>query len=288
MTAIDARRRLPAIEELLAIYPTLPPAERRVADVILGQPRDVLGLTSSGLAAEAKSSQPATSRLCSRLTTKTFAGFKVRLAQELGLEPSGSMDGDARSADENGTLGEEDSLLARMLARTDADLAVARRAVATLDVDAFKRAAAAIRTARSTVICGFNLSGSVAWRLASLIYHSGYPARSERDPSQVPWLDMLSTGDILLVISYRGQVPQFIPTVRHARSSGAMVIVLTNEARTELAELADILLLTRAPASLSADEYIAGPALYVQLAAARALWMAVIDEPLADRNSRRH
>jgi DNA-binding MurR/RpiR family transcriptional regulator len=281
MVVADPLVLIPILREVVTIYPSLPPAERRVADVVLDRPRGVLVRTSSELAIEAGASQPAASRLCARLSTRTFAAFKVRLAQELGVE-SVSVSGDDETpgyllaaspafAASDGV----DPLLASIVARTETDQALVLRAVATLDPDALRRAARALRTARTIVVCGFDLSGSVAGRLASLLHLAGCPARAERDPDSAPWLGDLAMHDVLLVISYRGRVPQLLGALGRIRAQGASVIVLTNEAQTNLADLADVLLLTRAPAARSDDEYVTGPALAVQLAATRALWLAV-------------
>lgn len=280
----DAARG-PALLGLFQAYPSLPPAERRVADYIFSRPRDVLARTSNELATLAASSQPAVSRLCARLSTRTFPAFKVRLAQELGVDPVAPIgaDGSAsagptRSGPATAATGPADPLLSDIVERAEADFAVARRGVAALEPEALRRAAVALRNANTVVICGFSLSGSVAWRLASLLHRAGCRARSEPDPNGAPWIEDLAAGDVLVVVSYRGRVPQFLPTVRRVRAHGATVVVLTNEARSDLAALADILLLTRAPAALTDDDYVTGPALYVQLAAARALWRTVLLE----------
>lgn len=280
MTSAQVLQRSSVLREMLAAYPGLPPAERRIADVIFDRPSEVLRWTSTQLAAQAGSSQPATSRLCARLSTKAFSNFKVRLAQEIGHELAGEQSDDGSIA----PIGERNELIAQILARTEMDLSAAERAVATLDETVLVQSAKALRGARTIVVCGFDLSGSVASRLANLLYLIGLPARSERDPTQARWLDALGAGDVLIVVSYRGQMPHFLPTVRRVRDGGTTIIAITNEAQTQLAQLADHLVLTLAPAALTDDDYIAGPALYVQLAAARALWMAVkfeLDTPVA-------
>lgn len=264
----------PVLGELLHLYPSLPPAERRIADLVLQRPRAVLGSTTGELALRVGASQPAASRLCARLSTRTFAGFKVRLAQELGVAPE-SDDAASRAAAPPPKADAAETMLSAIVRRTDEDLGVALRAVAMLDPGELDRAAEAIRSARSIVVCGFDLSGSVAWRLAGLLHLAGYPARAERDPGDAPWLGALASGDLLFVVSYRGTLPQLLPTLRSARARGATLLALTNEAHGDLAGLADHLLLTRAPAARTDAEYVTGPALLVQLAAARALWHAV-------------
>jgi DNA-binding MurR/RpiR family transcriptional regulator len=257
----------PLLQELLARYPGLPPAQRRVADFVLARPADVLTLSSSELAGRSGSGQPAVSRLCGRLSTSTYPRFKVRLAQELGTVPSVAQ----------GALpaAPGDPLVAAIVEQTERDHAVALQAVATLDAAALRRAAQALAEARWVVTCGFDLSSSMAWRLASLLRRAGCRARVERDPHDAPWVGDLERGDALVVVSYRGNIPQFLGAIRQARRHGVAIIVLSNEARTELAALADVLLLSHAPAARTDDDYVTGRALGVQLAIVRALWRAV-------------
>jgi DNA-binding MurR/RpiR family transcriptional regulator len=270
----------PVLQELLGLYPSLPPAERRIADVIFADPRAVVGLTTSELAKRAAASQPGASQLGRRLSTKTFIAFKIRLAQELGPEGgSGAAGGAADGLASAGPTADRPSggkVLSQIVDRTHDDLAVALRAVATLDEGALNLAARTIAAAGSIVLCGLNLSGSVAWRLASLLHRSGFRARAESEPHHAPWAADVGPGDVLLIISYRGNVPQLQGAVRRARERGATVMVFTNEAKSPIAAEADVLLLTHAPAATSDDEYTSGPALYVQLAAARALWLATV------------
>jgi DNA-binding MurR/RpiR family transcriptional regulator len=264
----------PLLQELRQLYPSLPPAERRIADVIFARPREVVNLTTVELAKQAGASQPGASRLCGRLSTKSFSAFKVRLAQEVGASTS-TDDLVASAPSEQGSAHRHDPRLAEIVEQTRDDMAIGLRAVATLDPDALDTAAETVLAAKSIVICGFDLSGAVAWRLASLLHRSGLRARPERDPYHAPWVADLRQGDVLMIISYRGKVPQLMSAVRRAREQGVTVLLLTNEARSEMAAEADAVLLTVAPAATSDDDYTSGPAVYVQLATARALWLAV-------------
>lgn len=259
------------LREILDVYATLPPSERKVADEILANPRDVVYMTAQDLARVANVSQPATSRLCRRLSTGTFTGFKIALAQQTGELPP-SNDTDARSERHGGDFVIDDPDLA-LLVDTERDLLAATlRAVATLDPAAMRSAARALADARTVLLCGFDMSGSVAWRLASLLRLEGIRARPEYDYQTLPSISELTVGDTLVVISYRGSTPSLRGPVASAQQRGAKVLLITNEAHFNIGAEPDVVLLTHAPSASTEELYVAGPALQIQLAVIRTLW----------------
>ena len=270
--------QVPLLQEILNLYPELPPAERRVADVILGDPRDVIAMTSDDVARRASVSQPTTSRFCGRLTPGRFPAFKVQLAQQIGVRDSVTSDHrlDAHVTRDGADLSDAEALLQNAIGKTNVALKSALQAISTLSPIALEEAARTVLQAKTIVTCGFDLSGSVAWRLASLLRTSGYHAREERDPyGGAYWMDLLGADDLVIVVSYRGGVPQILDAIKRARERGVTIMAITNEAQSALVPLTDCVLLTRAPAARSNDEYTSGEAVYVQFAVIRALWFAV-------------
>lgn len=267
----------PLLRELLDLYPSVSPAERKVADEILARPREVVHLTAEELARLALVSQPVTSRLCRRLSTRTFSAFKIRLAQQLGDSPEQADDAtpDGRigvklASDYDLAIG--DPQLAELVSETRDELAIALRAVATIDPAALHAAAEALATAETIILCGFDVSGSVAWRLASLLRMEGLRARPEYDYQNTPSVSDLGPRDVLLAISFRGSMPQLKRAVAEARDRGVTLILLTNEAKFDIGAKPQILLLTHAPSATTEEKYVTGSAVYVQLAVARTLW----------------
>ena len=268
----------PLLQEILKLYPSLAPAERRVADVILRQPQAVIRMTSEELANHASVSQPTTSRFCSRLTSGTFPAFKVQLAQQIGVDESQGKrqqaDPGATGATPDLTAAEELHRIATFQARQAIDISL--QAMSTIDPNALQEAAHLILRARTIVTCGFDLSGSVAWRLASLLRITGLQARHEMDPyGGAYWMDLLGEHDLVIVVSYRGGVPQLHEAIERARKRGVKIMAITNEAQSPLVPLSDFVLLSIAPAARSNDEYTYGDALYVQFAVIRVLWFTL-------------
>ena len=66
---------------------SLPAAERRVADMVLERPHEVLTLSLAAVARQAQVSEPTVIRCCRSLGCSGFADFKMRMAQSLASSP---------------------------------------------------------------------------------------------------------------------------------------------------------------------------------------------------------
>src|SRR5262249_21388247 len=68
---------------LMGARERLPAAERRVADLVLERPHELLQLSLAAVASQAQVSEPTVIRCCRSLGCQGFADFKLRLAQSL-------------------------------------------------------------------------------------------------------------------------------------------------------------------------------------------------------------
>lgn len=70
-----------------SVYPTLRPAEQRVAQRILKSPEEVVYLSITELAKLAEVSDATVVKFCKRLGYKGFQEFKILLAQDVAIKP---------------------------------------------------------------------------------------------------------------------------------------------------------------------------------------------------------
>lgn len=256
----------PTIAALMSAYPSLPRSERRVADYILGHATEIPLLTSTELGRLAGVSQSIVSRLCTLVYDTGYSGLRLGLAHDLAIAAV-----DAGSTESSG-------LPDPLLSRTEDDLQIAERAIALLDHERLQQAAWTLCEATGVVTCGMAFSGAVSQRLANLLHLEGVPARFEREPYSAPYGELgFRAGTVLVVTSYRGVAPGVVGIVEHAKAEGAAILLLTNEERSPLARTADLVLATSAPSATSDAEWATGASGYVQLALARAVWLAVVE-----------
>ena len=79
----DPSSHSPLLDRVRSSRDTLTPAERRVADVVLGNPRSLLNDAIAIIAAQAEVSQPTVIRFCRSLGFEGLADFKLKLASGL-------------------------------------------------------------------------------------------------------------------------------------------------------------------------------------------------------------
>ena len=240
-----------------ALLADLPPSERRVAELVLHRPVDVVSAPISQIAVMAKVSQPTVIRFCRRLKFPGLPGFKLKLAGDLGagipfvharLTPGddlGHLIGKVFDSALSGLVRGRDALRPERLAQ----------AVETLD-----RA--------SRIECyGLGNSGVTAQDAQMKLFRLGTPTVACIDSQMQRVAAVLLPADaVALIISNSGRTRSLLEVAALVRRSGATVIALTRS-NTPLAEAADILL----PADVQENPEVYAPMV------ARLVHLAIVD-----------
>lgn len=207
-------------------------AERRVAELVLADPRAVLSATVAETARRAEVSQPTVIRFAVALGCEGFQDFKLRLAHSLALGSSAT-----HSVLEPGEPVK--AVAGKVFDYTLASLDWARR---RLDPAAVAAAVGLLAGARTITFAGFGASAIVALDGAQKFPLFGVPCRAAIDVhEQVMAAAMMEPGDVLVAVSHTGLARPLLDMVETARRAGAAVIALTGGA-TPLAHLSDVAL----------------------------------------------
>ena len=261
---------------LRSILPSLPPAERRVAEGILADPGGVVFLSIGDLATRASTSEATVVRLCQRAG---FAGYpELRLATATQVGRSAA----TRPARIVGTDIAADDPLADIVAKVGAaDGAAVHDTVEQLDVATLARAVEAVAAARRIEIFGIGASGLVAQDLEQKLRRIGLPAAASVDGHlALTSAAVLKGGDLVIGISHSGETLDVIDPVIEARDRGATAVAITNFARSSLAAAADLVLTTAAHESLFRAGAMASRA--AQLAVIDCIYLAVAQRDYED------
>jgi RpiR family carbohydrate utilization transcriptional regulator len=210
---------------LRAGSPQLGPSERRVASVILARPDDVTDWSTSELAAAADTSAATVIRACQSLGFRGFQHLRLELARAAPGLP-------VASDDPVGALFDE-AVDALRLGRESVDPAAIEQAVGALE------------GAHRLVLVGNGFSApplqDAALRFSTL-------GRAVEAPSDVLAQQFaahsLGPGDVCLAVSYSGANLHSLAACRAASDRGATVIVITSFARSLLARLGTVALVT--------------------------------------------
>ncbi|MBB5206058.1 glucokinase [Inhella inkyongensis] len=211
----------------------LTPAEQRVAEVVLARPRALLSDPIVEIAKAAAVSQPTVIRFCRSLGCEGLSDFKLRLASGLtGTVPVSHT-----------KVTEDDSMVelgAKVLGNTASAILQVRN---QLNRDAIARATELLLQARRIECFASGHYSVVAQDAQFKFLRFGVPASCHTEPRlQHLAARVLGPGDVALIISAAGRLPELLDVADQARSRGAQVIAITAN-HSPLVRKADVALL---------------------------------------------
>jgi len=210
------------LERIRASIPALPPAEQRVAKLLLSDPRSFASLPVAELSLRAHVSKPTVVRFCRSVGYDGLADFKLKLA--------GSVNEGVpfvhRSVDDDDKAGDiivkviDNAVAALLRYRNAAGDQAVERAIAAL--------AEAGRSGHRIEFYGVGNSGIVAQDAQHKFFRLGVTAAAVSDGHvQVMSATMLHPGDCAVIISNSGRSRDLLDVAEIARRKGATVIVIT-------------------------------------------------------------
>ena len=210
------------LDRIRASIPALPPAEQRVAKLVLLDPRSFASLPVTELAERSHVSKPTVVRFCRSVGYDGLTDFKRKLA--------GSVNEGVpfvhRAVDEDDTAGDiivkviDNAVSALLRYRNDATNHAFERAIIALTE--------AGASGRRIEFYGVGNSGIVALDAEHKFFRLGVTAVACSDGHvQVMSATMLKPGDCLVIISNSGRSRDLIDAADIARKKGATLIIIT-------------------------------------------------------------
>jgi RpiR family carbohydrate utilization transcriptional regulator len=210
------------VERIGAALPALPPAEQRVARLVLTDARAFASLPVGELAARARVSKPTVVRFCRSVGYDGLADFKRKLA--------GSVNEGVpfvhRAVDEGDRPGE---IIVKVLDNTvSALLALRNRASPGAYERAIELLARAGLDKRRIQFWGVGNSGIVAQDAQHKFFRLGVHTSAVSDGHvQVMGATMLGPGDVVVLISNSGRSRDLLDAAEIARRKGASTVLIT-------------------------------------------------------------
>ncbi len=210
------------LERIRASIPALPPAEQRVAKLLLTDARSFATLPVTELAARAHVSKPTVVRFCRSVGYDGLADFKLKLA---GSVNEGvpfvhrSVDDDDKASD----------LVVKVIDNAVAAMLRYRNAAASQSVErAIVVLTQAGRDGRRIEFYGVGNSGIVAQDAQHKFFRLGVSATAVSDGHvQLMSATMLKAGDCAVIISNSGRSKDLIDVAEIARKKGAHIVVIS-------------------------------------------------------------
>jgi RpiR family transcriptional regulator, carbohydrate utilization regulator len=220
------------LERVKAALPALPPAEQRVAKLLLQDARSFANLPVSELADRSHVSKPTVVRFCRSVGYDGLADFKLKLA--------GSVNEGVpfvhRAVDEDD---KPKDIIVKVVDNAVAALLHYRNDAAS---HAFERAIEALadsaRHGRRVEFYGVGNSGIVAQDAQHKFFRLGINTAATSDGHvQLMSATMMGPGDCAVIISNSGRSRDLLDAAEIARKKGATIIIITASA-SPLAQLA--------------------------------------------------
>ncbi|WP_119326608.1 MurR/RpiR family transcriptional regulator [Companilactobacillus musae] len=227
------------------IYNKLPHmsvTDKKIAQVILAKPKEVIDYTISQLANNAGVSDASVSRFCKNLNIDGFHQLKTRLAQV--------------SDDDNVSVTIDDDIQASLKNIAENKDTEISNTLKNLSTEKVTKVLVAIKNARLIQIVAEGNTYPVAIDAVYKFNQIGLLAMSDAafETSIAQTLNMTDK-DILIIISNSGESRSLIKQLEVAQKLGIKVIAITNRADSPIAQKADIHLKTYVREQIFQSEY---------------------------------
>lgn len=223
------------LARLRSLLPSLSPAESKVGQFVLADPREVVRMTLAEIARQSGVSDATAVRFCRSLGYAGWLEFKIALVQALPHSPHLIHNG----------ISEDDSPAAMASKVLLGSKQALEDTLAVLDVDALKHALELLSTARSILITGVGTSGPMALEMYNRILRLGLNCQVQTDfYLQVMQVALMTPQDLVVVISQTGESDAPYRTAQEAKNQGVPVLCITGNVLSPLAAISDVVLLS--------------------------------------------
>lgn len=217
------------LTQIRRLRPQLSPAEQRVADLVLSQPRSVLGDPIHDIALSAQVSQPTVIRFCRSVGCKGLSDFKLRLASGLSVSVPVT----------HSQVTQEDSVLelgAKVLGNTANAVLQLRNELQREEID---KAIDLVGSASRVEIFAVGNYAAIAQDAQMKFLRLGLPCGAQTDPHMQQLVsNVMTEGTVALFISSSGNLPELLELQQRVADRGARVIAIT-ASQSPLARKAD-------------------------------------------------
>lgn len=238
MVIMDAMKAPLTLEaRIQAHYEMLPPAEKRLGDLLLGFPGDIATYSAGELAEVAGTSRAAASRFFQRLGYKDFneVRLQVREAKRWGSPVYLS------SASRQNISGEGKALASQSVAdHLEHEIHNITRTLEAIRPDTLRDVVNNIAEAKRVHVVGFRNSRMLALYLQRQLLLLRSDVSLLPQSAQTLGEDMvdIGEGDVLVMIGMRRRIGVVTRVMEIAQAQGAKVLLITDPSATQTAQLA--------------------------------------------------
>lgn len=253
--SLDARLR--------KVYDQLSVTDRRLADVVIANQKDLLAYSATELAGLAGASKASAARFFRRLGYAGFSDFRQQVRAQVSQQSPLARIGRAPA---------RQSESARLQTHVQNDVVRLNRLLDSLSEPALAQALALLVQARRVWIVGYRNGCMTAFYASALLSQVRHDVNllNELSGREAEFLADLTDKDLLLAVDFRRRTSRLPRIVAAARTSGARVLLLTDTPLSALASQAAAILHCPSQTEQVFDSYVTAVSLLNFLATAMA------------------
>lgn len=228
------------LDIITCTLPRLADNQRKIAQFILENPEKVLNLSSSQLAETLDVSQSAIVKFSQKIGVKGYPALKLALSEIIGRQ---QLNESTRHTALHNRITPNDNLMvvAQKLAmeKNHSITETTKR----IDIKQFEKVIEFIDKSQRVQIVGIGGSGLTAKDLSYKLQKIGITTLVEFDHHvQIAAALTLNSNDVQIVISFTGKRKDMLTAANIARKQGALVVAITRDRHSPLAQLADYII----------------------------------------------
>ena len=224
--------------KIRAAYNQFTKAEKKVADYILQNPKEVLFMSITDLADACEVGDTSVFRFCKTMDLKGYQEFKMMLSLSLHEVDGRALDPYAS----NITLDDSFTELAQKVLNTNVNALTETYSV--LDADTFMKAIDFLHEAKKVCFFGVGASMLTALKATNKFLRIEPKVYCVQDSHmQAMMAATMSPEDVAVIFSYSGATKDTIHVAEVAKRAGARVICITRFVKSPLTSYADLVLL---------------------------------------------
>ena len=215
-------------------YNSFTKTEKKVADFVLENTNDVMYYSITELADKASVGESTVLRFSRKLGFSGFQDFKLSVAQDQ-IQPSNYEDEEVQQHDQMKSV--INKVIKKQINSLEGNLQL-------LDDQSIQKAVNIILQSKKVTFFGVGSSGITASQASSSMLRIGINCDYKYDSHfQAMSASLLTAEDCVVGISVSGSTKDTIYNVEIAKKAGAKIICITNNAKSPITKLADIVLL---------------------------------------------
>ncbi|HWL26593.1 MAG TPA: MurR/RpiR family transcriptional regulator [Ureibacillus sp.] len=213
----------------------LKPAEKRVSEYILNNPKEILHMPIAELSAKTDTSEATIIRMCRSLHFKGYRDLKLSVAASIPLDKQDEPEHKYQDLSVGASLVETIQSIAYN------NIFSIKNTLAVLNEKDVIKAIQVLDQARRIAIIGMGASAIVGMDFEQKLKRINKQCEVLIDShSQLIAATNLTHQDVILAISYSGETKEIIQTVNIAKEKNAKIISLTEYKQNTLQKLSDI------------------------------------------------